>query len=235
MRFDRKSVWIELLITALMPEATQLKDVSSWIESSVSIKKQQKGIVILEPGEEYTRDDGSVGVSYNVKKVFDVSQTTSKIKPQLTVSRDERLLLKALINNPPVPIQPVEEITQNRGSLYEPDDGNIYVRRGMDAPDIFRSVSKELAYAELALKSGNYSREDNSFKANCVSYLLCKKHGIDVSGYDFSELPDNIRKADAQGIRVQLSDVRDTMGNLSLRMSRVLDNSKSTKQQEQER
>ena len=40
------------------------------------MKKNQKGIVILEPGDEYTREDGSIGVSYNPKKVFDITQTT---------------------------------------------------------------------------------------------------------------------------------------------------------------
>lgn len=233
--FDRYSVGNALLITAQMPDATQLKDFDSWKENGVSIKKQQKGIVILEPGEEYTREDGSVGVSYNVKKVFDVSQTTSKTKPQPTVSRDERILLGALINKRPVPIQPVEDIPNNMGAFYDHDKKVILVRSGMDAPDIFRSVSQELAHAEFAAKNENYTRSGVGFNAYCVSYMLCKKNGIDVSNYDFSELPDNIREADAQSIRAQLSDVRDTMGDLSLRMSRVLDNSKSSKQQEQER
>lgn len=67
-RFDRYSVGNALLITAQMPQATQFKDFDAWKENGVSIKKQQKGITILEPGEEYTREDSSVGVSYNVKK-----------------------------------------------------------------------------------------------------------------------------------------------------------------------
>lgn len=234
-KFDRYSVTNALLITAQMPQATQFKGFDSWKENGASIKKQQKGISILEPGEEYTRDDGSVGISYNVKKVFDISQTTARTKAQPTVNRDERLLLKALISNPPVPIQSVDELPENVGAYYDHDQQAILVRKGMDAPDIFRSVSKELARAEIAAGHEAYSREDTSFKAYCASYLLCKKNGIDVSGYDFSELPDSIREADPQNIRAELSEIRDAAGDVSARMAKVLEQNKAPRQKEQER
>ena len=57
---------------------------------------------MLEPGEEYTKEDGTVGVSYNSKKVFDISQTTAKTKDRPAMKRDERLLLKAIIHNAPL-------------------------------------------------------------------------------------------------------------------------------------
>ena len=52
-RFDRYSATNALLILAQMPDATQLKDFDGWKESGASIKKHQKGISILEPGDEY--------------------------------------------------------------------------------------------------------------------------------------------------------------------------------------
>ena len=233
--FDRYSVGNALLITAQMPQATQFKDFDAWKESGVSIKKQQKGVTILEPGEEYTRDDGSVGVSYNVKKVFDVSQTTSKDKAKPAVNRDDRLLLKALINNPPAAIKISERLPEGAGALYQPETNEIAVRKGMDAPDIFRCVSQELAHAQLAAQSENYSRSEAGFKAYCASYMLCKKNGIDVSGYDFKNLPDNIREADAQSIRSELSSVREAVNDISARMAKVLEGNKAPRQQGQER
>ena len=56
------------------PQATQLKDFDDWGKDNVKITKGAKSISILEPVE-YTRADGSPGISYNVKKVFDVTQT----------------------------------------------------------------------------------------------------------------------------------------------------------------
>lgn len=233
--FDRYSVGNALLITAQMPQATQLKDFDGWKENGVSIKKQQKGITILEPGEEYTRDDGSVGVSYNVKKLFDISQTTSKDKAKPAVNRDDRLLLKALINNSPAAIKISEALPEGVGALYQPKTNEIAVRKGMDAPDIFRCVSQELAHAQLATQGENYSRSEVGFKAYCASYMLCKKNRVDVSGYDFKNLPDSIREADAQSIRSELSSVREAVNDISARMAKVLEISKAPRQQGQER
>ena len=100
-RFDRYSVNNALLITAQMPEATKLADFDTWKEANVSVNKGETAISILGPGREYERDDGSTGTSFNVKKVFDISQTNSRERVTPKVTRDERLLLKSLISNAP--------------------------------------------------------------------------------------------------------------------------------------
>lgn len=234
-RFDRYSVTNALLILAQMPEATQFKDFDGWKDAGASIKRQQKGISILEPGEEYTREDGTIGTSYNVKKVFDISQTTMRAKAQPTVSVDDRLLLKALIHRPPVPIQMVDELPGNMGALYDHDQQVIFVRRGMDAPNIFRSVSMELAHAEIAAAREDYTRDSAAFSAYCASYMLCRKNGVDVRGYDFVNLPESLRESDPQTQRAALSEIRDTAAGISARMSRMLEQNKAPKSKEQER
>ena len=76
-RMDRYSAANALLIYSQYPQATQLKDFDDWGKDNVKITKGAKSISILEPVE-YTRADGSPGISYNVKKVFDVTQTNEK-------------------------------------------------------------------------------------------------------------------------------------------------------------
>lgn len=232
--FDRYSVTNVLLVMAQMPAATQIKDFEAWKAAGASIKRQQKGFSILEPGNEYQREDGSIGTSYNVKKVFDISQTTARLKIQPAVSTDERPLLKVLIHHPPVPIQTVDELPGGAGALYDHGQQMIFVRRGMGAADIFRSVSMELAHAEIATMRDSYTREGTAFTAYCASYLLCKKYSVDVSGYDFSALPDSLREGDTQSQRAALTEIRDTAANISARMSRALD-TRSLRPQEQER
>ena len=234
-RFSRYSATNVLLILAQKPDATQLKDFDGWKDAGASIKRQQKGISILEPGEEYEREDGSIGTSYNVKRVFDISQTTMRAKAQPSVSTDDRLLLRTLISRPPVPMQTVDELPNHMGALYDHNEQVIFVRKGLDAADIFRSVSKELAHAEIAGMTGDYTREGADFSAYSVSYMLCKEYGIDVSGYDFSQLPDSFRESDAQGIRTTLSEIRDAAGNISSRMNRALEQNRQPKSKEQER
>ena len=236
-RFDRYTVTNALLILAQKPEATQLRDFESWRSTGAFIKRQEMshGISILEPGDEYRREDGSIGTYYNVKKVYDVSQTNARSKVQPAVSMDERLLLKALIHRPPVPMQTVDELPNNMGAFYDHDQQVIFVRRGMTAEDIFRSVSKELAHAEIAGTRSAYRREDAAFAAYSVSYLLCRKYGIDVNGYDFSRLPEGFRETDPQNVRAALTEMRDTANTISGRMYRVLEQNKAPKSKEQER
>lgn len=126
-RFDRYSVGNAVLITAQKADATQLSDFKGWKNNGVFIKKGESGIVLLEPGEEYTKEDGTVGVSYNSKKVFDISQTTAKAKDRPAMKRDERLLLKAIIHNAPCPIEISQKLPENINAVYRPDDKKIYV------------------------------------------------------------------------------------------------------------
>lgn len=177
-RFDRYSVGNALLITIQMPEATRLADYNGWKDNNVYVKKGATGITILEPGDEYTREDGSVGVWYNAKKVFDISQTNSRQQAAPAVSHDPRLLLKALINNAPCKISISENLPENVYAAYQPQDKVILIRQGMDAPDIFRALSQELAHAHM--DRGEYNRADCAFTAYCVSYMLCKRNSIAV-------------------------------------------------------
>lgn len=232
-RFHRYTSTNALLILAQMPNATRIKDYDGWNDSGVSIKKHQKGFSILEPGDPYTREDGSRGTSYNVKKVFDISQTTAKPEPAAPAP-DERTLLRALIHKPPVAVNTVDALPGNLGALYDHDARTISVRRGMAAPDIFRSVSMELAHAELGAVEG-YTRNGAALTAYSVSYLLCRQYGVDARGYDFSRAAEHFKGMDAQTVRAELTRIRDTAADISSRMSRILEPRKANKSRGQER
>lgn len=220
-RFDRYSVGNAILITAQMPNATRLADFKTWKEGGIYIKKGAAGVTILEPGEEYIRDDGSVKVPYNAKKVFDIFQTNSRQTPTPSVTHDERLLIKALINNAPCRITISDELPENLGAVYQPEDKMILVRRGMYAQDIFRSLSQELAHAHM--DKGEYNHSYCAFNAYCVSYILCKRNGVDVGSFSFDRLPSEFSSMETQGIRNELSKIRDVSNEISSDMARVLE------------
>lgn len=226
-RFDRYSVGNTILITAQMPEATRLADFKTWKDNDLYIKKGESGITILEPGDEYTREDGSVGVSYNAKKVFDISQTNSRQRATPAVSHDERLLIKALINNAPCKISISTDVPDNVGAVYKPEEKVILVRQGMGAADIFRSLSQELAHAHM--DNGEYNRADCAFPAYCVSYMLCKRNGIAVDNFRFDRLPESFSTMDAQELRGKLSEIRDVTNDISADMARVLEPQRSNR------
>lgn len=69
--FRHYSATNALLILATKPDARRLGDKDFWRDQGVYIKRQEFGrpIKIVESNGEYTRDDGSIGVSYNIKRV----------------------------------------------------------------------------------------------------------------------------------------------------------------------
>ena len=234
-RFSRYTPTNALLILAQMPEATQLKDFNGWKEAGASAQRKPKSVKILEPGKEYDREDGTRGTSFEVKRVYDASQTRGRVRSAPAVKLDDRVLLKALIHRTPVPIQTVDSLPNNMGALYDHNQQVIFVCRGMGAEDIFRSVSKELAHAEIAGMSENYNRNDAAFKAYSEYYLLCKRYGVDVSDYNFSRLPTSFRESNPQQVRETLTEIRDTANQISTRMYRALEQNRAPKAKEQER
>ena len=235
--FRNYSATNALLILATKPDARRLGDKDFWRDQGVYIKRQEFGhpIKIVESNGEYTRDDGSIGVSYNIKRVYDISQTTARTRAPQAVSHDARALLNALIYKRPAPVQSVDELPNGMNAVYDREQNAVFVRRGLSAIDLFCGLSKALAQAELARTGEEYTEENAGFKAQCVSYILGKEFGVDVSGYAFEAPADFLRTDDPQTIRAELTDIRDTAYDISARMMRSLEQNKAPRQSEQER
>lgn len=233
-RFDRYSVANALLILAQKPDATHIADFDTWKEQGAYIRKKESGFYILEPGDEYQRDDGTVGISYNPKKMFDISQTGSR-KRETPEYPDDRTRIKALMDHAPVTIRISNTLPEGTNALYQSETREIQILKGMDASSIFRSLSQELAHAEMDKGDGSYSRSDHVFHAYCVSYMLCKQYGVDINGYRFNHAPQMLVGMEAQEIRAELSIIREAAGEISSRMNRILAQQRQQKQQESER
>ena len=237
-RFPFHSARNVLLIEAKCPHAERIHDEKGWKDMGVTVLEEEKRlpIIILEPGKAYRREDGSVGQNFYAKEVYDISQTTARDEAQPQVSYDDRLLLKGLIASSPVPIRAVEELPQGRGAVYDPEQNAILVKKGMDAPDIFRCVSLEAANVQLAQSHEGYSREAEGYKAYAVSYMLCQRYGVDVKGYDISRLDGVLQGQDPrEEVPAALTDMRDTFKEMNGRMARAMGLTRASRQKEQER
>ena len=236
-QFDRYSVRNVLLIQKQRPAAVRLGDRKYWREQGFEVLRaeQRKPVILLEPGREYTREDGSTGQYYNAKEVYDISQTTGRDKVPPQTALDERLLLKALISRSPVSIQVVDSLPEGLGAVFNEEQRAIQVRRGMAAADIFRSVSLELCHADLSQQTEGYSRSQDGYKAYCASYLLCKKYGVDARGYNLSGVGAVLAGKEPQQIAGELTDIKETASAISARMARTLEQNRQAKSREQER
>lgn len=229
-QFDRYSTVNALLILAQKPEAVRLGSFDYWKNKNCSVRPGQTAISILEP-HEYTKEDGSPGTGYNIKKVFDISQIdTRKLRTAPAPNYTERQLLQALISKAPVKIKGVDELPGDLCAMSDPETGEISVRRGMEFADSFRSVAQELSFADLT--TGPDSQADPAFSSYCASYLLCKKYGVNTKAFNFEEAPGVLDGMDAQMVKGELVQIRDVAENISGRMARQLEQVKAAKSQE---
>lgn len=223
-RFDRYSPQNTLLIFAQCPEAVRLGDYDYWKDANTPVSRGESGIKIFEPGKEYRREDNTIGVSMNIKHVFDISQTAARNKLQPEVKKDIRTLLKALMNSSPTPIKLVDTLTDGVGARYNEQTNIIEVARGLDGESLFRCLAQEIAYAELDHQNTDaLTCNDKGFSAYAASYTLCIKNGIEPGDYDFSDVPDYFADRDGKEIRGEIKAIRDTVNEVAGRMAKVLE------------
>lgn len=235
-RLDRYSAANALLIYNQYPQATQLKDFNDWAEEKVSISKGAKSISILEPVE-YTKNDGSTGISYNVKKVFDVSQTKGKQTPAPTLNRDPQALVAIMIDTSPVNVEVANELPHPQmGAYYDNEKQTLFVKKDIgDSVALCQCVAQELGHAQLSINSDAYSRRDMGFQAMCVGYMLCKKYGVDTKNFAIERIPDEWKNKEPKEIRAELSKTRTAMNEIHSRVSEEIYRQKQERSKEQAR
>ena len=216
-QFDRYSVSNALLIAYQHPGATKVADFAAWKEEDISITKGEKAITILEPGSEFTREDGSTGFSVNVKKVFDISQTSSDNINMRHRKPDEREAIKALIASSPCEIVMVDELKVSN-ARYSPDKDKIFIVRGLEADDIFRALAFEIGIAKCAAR--DIDRKDGMFAAYCSAYILCERNGFDTGSFNFDKAPERFAEMEVKDTRKELGSIREMANEISQDMSR---------------
>ncbi|MBQ3416965.1 MAG: LtrC-like protein [Ruminococcus sp.] len=235
-RMDRYSSANALLIYSQLPEATRLKDFTGWGEDNVRVKKGAKSISILEPVE-YTKQDGSTGISYKVKKMFDVSQTNGKKQPAPTLNRNPEEVVAVMIDTSPVEVEVIDEMPQpGMGAFYKNEDQTLYIQRGFgDAVKLCQNVAQELAFAQLSMENDSYNRREMGFKAVCVGYMVCKKLGIDTKSFAINRMPADWKDMDAKAVRSELSQMRSALGEIHSRVSDEIYRQKQERSKDRER
>ena len=231
-RFDRYSVANAVLVSAQMPDATQLKDYNAWKQSRVYVNKDAQKIVILEPSKEYTRDDGTKAVGYNAKVVYDISETSAKDRQQAQEPKTMRELVSAMIDASPVPFVPVADL--EIPAYYDSKQQTIFIKTGLTEEQLFVSMAKEVSAAVFDFKH-NESRDASDFKSFCVAYMVSTRYGVDTRGFSFDRLPREFSEMDTQVFKGELGSMRDVLGEIQSDMFKSLKKNKPPKNKEQER
>lgn len=226
-RFEKYSVANCLLILEAEPNATQIKEKQEWIDKGYDIIKNAKSIIILEPNKVNDK------VYYNPKEEYDISQTNAPI-PEEKIYTD-REILSALFNSLEAEKEVVDVLPNgNKGAEYVENENKLYMCRGLKSEYLLKTIIQEIAKIEM---QGIENDEMKEFKTYCISYMICKKYGLDTSQFNFSNLPnDFINKDKSKAIREELDDIRKNFATINSKIVEYFEQeAKEKKNKEQER
>lgn len=229
-RFEKYSVGNCLLILESEPNAIQIKEKKDWIDKGYDTLENAKSMTILEPN----KVDGKV--YYNPKDEYDISQTNAPIPKEKTYTNKEMLLaIFSICDKENVTRQVVDALPNgNKGAEYIESENKLYMCRGLKPEYLIKTVIQEIARIEMRNFENSEMKE---FKTYCISYMLCKKYGLDISKFDFSNLPKDLtNKAKGKEIREELDDIRTNFIEINSKVAEYFEKEeKSKKNKEQAR
>ena len=209
-----------------------------------------KDISVRPPGKErFVRLIRNFGEDYSIEQIRRriLSQTRAEKKPSEPTRQVIRIRLFGSLKKTRkitgfralyfhycylLGIFPKNKPKQNRRRLH------FLLREDLRKLDDITAETRLLVRNRIDTAEQLFSYRDEAqdkSKAQCVSYILGKEFGVDVSGYAFEAPADFLRTDDPQTIRAELTDIRDTAYDISARMMRSLEQNKAPRQSEQER
>ena len=232
-RFPNYSVGNALLVTAQNPKATQLKDAESWKKDKINFIGKPNPIIILEPGNIYTREDGTEAQGYDPKNVYDISDM--RVKRQLnTVPYTHESILKAVLSMSPVQVEIVQN-TSNSSKLvnFNADTRTIEVSQNAEVKETIQGLIREVASIHLLSFADT---ELNNFKNESVEYMISKRYGMPTNNFNFDKIPQELKEMTAQEVKAELAKGAECLQILTEGMDKEIGmNSKTKTNREYER
>lgn len=211
-----------LLVMAQAPQSTMLKDYSNWRKTNKYVSKGAKGISILEPGSEFRRKDGSIGMNYNPKTVFDISQLSGKGSlPPLPTKYDIKELVGAIVHHVAIKPTVVSAESQMPQDVYfDMEQNELYVKQGLEPKAMLTGLIREYCYIECAEQFN--TRNEARFTAESAAYMIAQKFGLDNYNTSFA---NNIygyfegkEQKDSKDIKGELENIKNIKDSIGERM-----------------
>ena len=188
------------------PSITHPRTFEKWREAGRSVRSGESGYTFFVD-QDYTKDDGTRGIGYNITKAFDISQTRGPqpIPPRTYLPEE---VIAAMVEQSPVPLIISDQLPQGVQAQYVPRQRAIYVRDGMDETVTACVIAREQAHASFDTVDGGYYRQAYAAQAYCAAYVTARKFGIDTSMFRFDGVCQSCAGIDAQKKRTFLSEVK---------------------------
>lgn len=151
------------------------------------------------------------GRSYNLTPVYDVTQTEGRELRTFQLTDDSpemEAALSALLNFSRVPVVADDEL--DVPARYDPKGMTIAVNPGYSDSQVFAAVAGEIAHSRFHDRGFNraYRYENYELNAQSVSYILCRRFGVEREQPDASHLPGLFRGCGIQERQEALKNIQ---------------------------
>lgn len=155
---------------------------------------------------------GSFGKGYGIANAYDITQTFGREIAPVKVaegSKEMESALTTVMNYSLVPIEIDHDLPEP--AYYDHNKLVIAANPNFGEAETFAALATEVALSRIHNKGKNihYTRKENELDAQSVSYLLCKRFGIECEMPDLSNLTDIYNGWTAPEIRQALSYIQD--------------------------
>jgi len=189
-RFHRYSLHNVMLIASQKPNASHVAGFRTWNQLGRSVKKGEKGIVILAPmlrrKEEQNEEPGestSVIAGFRAAYVFDITQTDGKELPAMgTVQgdpRDSTVRLQAFAQAQGISLEYSDEIAPARGVSC---GGKVVLLPGQTLAEEFSTLTHELAHELLhrGERRSATSKRIRETEAEATAFVVTSAIGLET-------------------------------------------------------
>ncbi len=204
------------LVMVAQPQATVFGTRDRWrsLNRTVIGAEMDKGVKIFAKGP--------MGRGYTLTDAYDVSQTQGRELKHPTLkegSKEMETALTTVLNYAVAPV--VIDKDLEIPAYYDP--GNMELAVNPDFPDheAFAAITAEVAQSRFHAKGANtgYDRAECKLDAQSVSYILCRRFGIEQPMPDMDRLPELYDGWDTQERRQALDGIQD----MSKKMGRSIE------------
>lgn len=212
------------LVMAAMPQATVFGTRDRWKSLNRSVMEAEKGKGV----KIFARSP--MGRGYTLADAYDVTQTQGRDVKKTVLQDNTKEMEKALttvLNYAVVPVVIDRELTVP--AFYDHRTLELAINPDFPDSEAFAAITAEVAQTRFHAKGANpgYVRAECELDAQSISYILCRRYGIERPAPDMTQLSELYEGWDPQERRHALDNIQ----NVSKLMGRSIEKSLETDKQ----
>lgn len=217
------------MIALQMPGAARVAGFNAWKKLGRYVKKGEKGLRIFAPIVRKTKSEDEDSqeekhvAGYRLVSVFDVSQTEGKPLPDENIFDGEALaetvdgfaaIRKAIESVAAFPVEVGKVGIDDARGVCMFDEKRIVVSDKLTGAGFIRTLAHETAHSLLHGPGCPGTRNDHEIEAESVTYIVCRRLGIDTSGKSFAYIASWAGSMSDDEFRARLVSIQEAASRI---------------------